>query len=174
MLRRACSAALDLSCSPVIVVLGANNNLINPEIIDLPVAVTLNPEWKEGLASSIRHGVRALCDSARQTRAVLLMLADQPLVTSKELCRLIERLGERDTPIVASEYQSGAEIVRGVPAVFSFELFPELVQLRGTSGAKSLIRKYEALASYVPIPQAAIDIDTDLDLETCQRAVASV
>ena len=171
MIRHACHAALAAQCFPVIAVLGSNSSLINQQLTGLPVSVALNAQWSEGIASSIRCGVEALSNFANDIAAVLLMLADQPLITSLQLDRLKRMFDVSGSPIVASEYHVGGQFVRGVPAIFTIDLFPELLQLRGDKGAQRLIEKYEAAASFVSISEAAIDIDTPHDLARVQARI---
>ena len=56
-------------------------------------------------------------------------------------------------------------MIVGVPALFSNSLFSELINLEGDKGAKNLMRKYQDEVLAIPIPEAAIDIDTPDDYE---------
>ena len=111
-----------------------------------------NPEAAEGMASSIRTGVREAGADAR----LLITLCDQPLVTADHLRALVAV----DAPIVASGYSGTA----GVPAVFAPRFGPDLLALRGDRGARSIIETHRAEAVVIPFEDAAIDIDTAEDL----------
>lgn len=121
------------------------------EVADDVIVVTRenNPDADEGIASSIRAGVRA----AGEAR-VLILLCDQPLITAAHLRALIAV----DAPIVATGYRG----IAGVPAVFAPELIPELLALRGDRGARVVIEKHGA--HVIPFEDAGVDIDTDADL----------
>lgn len=147
LLMRAVRIAKEAGCDPVLVVLGANAAEILAQCGRLENAdVVVNSDWQEGMASSIRCGVRRLGDTLD---AAILMTCDQPAVTSEHLQRLIERC--TDTP-VASLYAGR----RGVPACFSAADFMELSLLAGEEGARRLLQS--ALA--IELVGGELDIDT--------------
>jgi len=112
----------------------------------------LNPDADEGIASSIRAGVRLAGENAR----ILIMLCDQPLITVQHLRALIAS----DAPIVATGYAG----IAGVPAVFAPEFIHELLALRGDRGARVVIAAHRDIARVVPFEDAAVDIDREDDL----------
>ena len=120
--------------------------------------LVVNPAFREGLSSSIRAGVACLSGVAD---GVLLMLADQPLVTSEHLAALVYRWRGSTDSIVASAYAGSF----GPPVIFPRALFAELGQLRGDRGAKSVIDRHGDRLISVDCPDAAIDIDRPGDLE---------
>ena len=122
------------------------------EVADDVIVVTRenNPDADEGIASSIRFGVRA----AGEAR-VLIVLCDQPLINAEHLRALIAV----DAPIVATGYRG----IAGVPAIFAPELIPELLALRGDRGARAVIANHAA--HVIPFEGAAVDIDTEADLQ---------
>ncbi len=112
----------------------------------------LNPDAAEGIASSIRTGVRLAGDDAR----ILITLCDQPLVTAEHLRALLDI----DAPIVATGYAGTA----GAPAVFAPSLIPELLALRGDRGARAVIEAHRDIAKVIPFEDAAVDIDREDDV----------
>jgi CTP:molybdopterin cytidylyltransferase MocA len=123
-------------------------------VADDVIVVTpdLNRDAAEGIASSIRVGVRLAGDNAR----ILIMLCDQPLITIEHLRNLIAI----DAPIVATGYAG----IDGVPAVFAPSFASELLALRGDSGARAIIEAHRDVTRVVPFEDAAVDIDSDEDL----------
>ena len=81
MLQRAMRCAQEAGASPVFVVLGAHRELIQNAIDFGAANVVVNDDWEEGLASSIRAGVKAVQAEAPSAEGVLLMGCDQPRVT---------------------------------------------------------------------------------------------
>ena len=75
LLHRALAAATEVGGHAVTVVLGANADQLTPLLKHSPASVVINRQWKEGLASSLRAGIRALPGSCE---GVLVTLADQP------------------------------------------------------------------------------------------------
>ena len=89
-----------------------------------------NPEWESGMGSSIRAGIQAVVKTNDKVTALVLMLCDQPFVTSDVLSGLITAHRETGREIVASSY--GGTI--GVPALFGKAFFAELVRLESIRG----------------------------------------
>jgi molybdenum cofactor cytidylyltransferase len=66
-----------------------------------------------------------------------------------------------NAPLVTAKYDG----THGVPALFDQRLYPALLALTGSQGAKSLILAHSAHLSEVPTPEAALDVDTLADYE---------
>jgi molybdenum cofactor cytidylyltransferase len=157
LIRCAIDAALSSICRPVVVVIGANGDQIRRELPG-DIRVVENPDWGEGMSSSIRRGVEAI---ESEVDAIILMLADQPLVTGEILDQFVEKA---DVGLVAAEY-SGAI---GVPALFARPYFDALLWTRGEKGAKSILVANERHVARIQCPEAALDIDTATDVQRLQ------
>jgi molybdenum cofactor cytidylyltransferase len=138
----------------VVVVLGAHAAAIREQIAT-PVEYVENPNWTEGIASSIRAGL-AVLDAPD---AVLLMVCDQPRVIPAHLRAIIHAAGTNPGTIAASGYSG----VTGVPAVFPRRFFGELVALSGDAGARPVLVRHVSETIVVPCPEAALDVDTTAD-----------
>jgi molybdenum cofactor cytidylyltransferase len=160
LLLRCANAALDSDCHEVIVVLGANADHFQSEISGAGVHTVINHDWEEGMSSSIRCGLNRTEDLQPEVSAVLLMLCDQPLIQAESIDRIIDGYRKKRPLIAASEYETGGELVRGVPAIFSQAVFPELACLAGPAGAKTVITRHQDRALFIPMPEAALDLDT--------------
>ena len=155
LVRRIAKAAVEAGADPVVVVLGANAELIAPALSGLEsVKTVMNREWSKGLASSLVAGLAAVLKDS-SCEGVLVTLADQPLVDAAALRRLISAFdGERR--IVASAYNNTV----GVPAVFAREHVDDLMRLTGDAGAGSWLRSRPNEVTLIPLDVAAFDIDT--------------
>jgi len=122
LIRHAAKQALASGCRPFVTVLGANADLIAPELNGLEVAIVVNRDWKAGMSSSVRCGVEALLGIDSQIQSVILFLADQPNVTGESLRRLTRANSQSGCGLVAASY--GGSI--GTPALFSRIYFDEL------------------------------------------------
>ena len=81
LLQRAIHTALTSACcEKIVVVLGANEGVIRPNISDHQIHITYNPNWQEGIASSIRLGISELQKLEPNITAAILMVCDQPFV----------------------------------------------------------------------------------------------
>jgi len=161
LLQRAVEVACSSVCKPVIVVLGANEDAIKPTIKTTPVTIIYNPDWHEGMASSIRLGVKEIQKSAPAVTSVILMLCDQPFVDVNLLNTLVEIKTTSEADIVASAYNNTI----GVPVLFGSTYFDDLLSLRGQEGAKKLLMKHKEGVVSVPFPLGSVDIDTVEDYE---------
>lgn len=161
LISHAVKIGLNSICKSVVVVLGAYAEQIKLEINKLAVQIVENPDWETGMASSIRAGVAAIKESNSNLDAVIIALADQPLISEAVFDRLIQSYQQTGNRIIASAYDD----IVGVPALFDRALFQKLMLLEGDKGAKALMRKYQDEVLAIEIPEAAIDIDTPDDYE---------
>jgi molybdenum cofactor cytidylyltransferase len=159
LIHRVVNAALTSICRPVFVVLGANAEAIEREIPG-EAKIVHNDRWAEGMGTSIARGIDAIYD---QADAVILMLCDQPLITSEILNAFAAKA---EVGLVAAEYNGTI----GVPALFAKEVFPELRALNGKEGAKKILLENEARVVRIPCPEAAVDIDTAADFQRLQTS----
>ena len=159
LLRLTTEIAVASKARRTCVVLGAEASRLGKEIADLPVAFIQNPEWEEGIGSSIRSGVAEVSSTAN---AILIMLCDQPLVSVTLLDEMVDAYHSSGKPIVACEY--GGTV--GVPALFDRSLIAELAELRGDNGAKQVIAKRSAEVYRIPFPEGLVDIDTMSDYQS--------
>ena len=162
--RHIIEVAIASLCQPIAVVLGANAERIKPEVSQFPVQIVENQLWEEGMSSSIRVGLKALLAMNPNLEAVVILLCDQPFVSSQTIHRIVEAYRVTGKPIIASEYSG----TLGVPALFNRTLFSALMALKSTEGAKKLIKKHMHQAFSVPFSEGAIDIDTPQDYEQLQ------
>ena len=161
LLRHAVESALETAMRPVIVVLGAHSNAVKKEMDGLNVELIKNREWQEGMASSLRCGLVAVQKMSNDIDGIIFMVCDQPFVTKSLLNSLLRAQNKTGFPIVASSYEGNL----GTPALFHKSLFAKLMNLKGDTGARKLIRQDESLVTTVAFPKGIIDIDTKADYE---------
>lgn len=164
LVRRAARAATEIGASPVVVVLGAHADLVAPALDGLAgLTVVPNAAWRSGLASSLAAGVRAALDDLA-VDAVLVSLADQPLVDAGALRRLVAAYPGAHG-VVASAYGDAL----GVPALFARAHADALLALSGDAGAGAWLRARRAQVTAVPMDAAALDVDTPDDVARLPR-----
>ena len=118
--------------------------------------LVFNPEWSQGMSSSIRLACRLLASDCDQ---ILVLLADQILVSADELHSLID---ETDSNGIAC---AGFRGTVGPPALFGRVFYPELLSLDAENGAKKILINPENHVRVIPMASAGWDIDTPEDLE---------
>jgi molybdenum cofactor cytidylyltransferase len=161
MLRSSIKKAQSSQADGCVVVLGSNEHAHLDAIIDMNVHVAVNVHWERGMGSSLKAGLKYLTNGDSKPDAILVMLIDQPAVTATHLNAIIDTYHKKHSRVVAAEYAGEP----GVPALIDSSLFPEVMELDDSSGAKSLLTRHRHRASFIAMPEAAIDIDTPEDYE---------
>ncbi|MBK7650152.1 MAG: NTP transferase domain-containing protein [Flammeovirgaceae bacterium] len=111
------------------------------------------------MGSSLKLGLKNLTDRFPETEAVLIMVCDQPYLTTEHL-KNYRGLKKPNTDIITSFYNQ----TKGVPALFKNSLFSKLMQLNDTEGARKIIQTFKGSIIDVPFEKGEIDLDTPDDL----------
>jgi CTP:molybdopterin cytidylyltransferase MocA len=162
LLVRAIRLANEACASPVLVVLGANYATIRAAIDSSNSIPVHNDRWRQGIASSIEAGVRALSVCAPEAEGVLLMGCDQPRLRADHLRALMAAFESQFAAVIAASSYAG---VQAVPAVFPRVTFAGLRALRGDRGARSVIESAPCPVVAIEFPGGEVDIDSPEDLE---------
>lgn len=146
---------------PITLVLGANAKAIKDQLSEPDLSIVINNEWEEGMASSIRTGVKNILAQNASAEGIMILVCDQPFLTEQHIQSLFETQRSTMLPMAACYYAG----VVGTPALFHRSIFPELLELKGDIGAKSIIKKREAEVAKLYFDEGAIDIDTMADYQ---------
>jgi molybdenum cofactor cytidylyltransferase len=154
LLRHAVDAALASRARPVVVVTGHDAAAIGEALAGLPLTFAHNPDFANGMASSIRRGLLALPADAS---GALMLLADMPLVGVQAIDRVIAAFEAQPSslaivPTVAGEWAH--------PVLIARLLFAELAALEGDAGARRLLRRRSDVAT-IELGDARLLADTD-------------
>jgi len=159
VIRRTVENVLAASLTDILVVLGADAEAVRAALDGLPVRFVLNPDYRDGMSTSLRRGIEALDPAAR---AALIVLGDQPAVAPEVMRRVVAAQRETGKPIAAPVYGG----VQGNPVVFAREVFAELEALRGDRGGREVVRRDPARVALVQVAAGMPrDVDTPEDLE---------
>lgn len=153
--------AIESGVKPIVLVLGANAALLAAQVETAGVEIVINADWKEGMASSIRCGLRQLLAIAPGTTAIIVMVCDQPFIMAQLLKDLVVKYKQSAKPIIASSYKG----IPGTPALFDKTIFAELMELTGDTGAKKIMQSDPERVATVEFVLGEIDIDTTEDYE---------
>lgn len=168
LLRRVVRIAAEVGPEHLIVVLGSGACDCVPVIKDCGADIVVNPFWESGLAGSIRLGVERAEEEGAES--VLLLLADQPWLNSEVIRRFLDRVDGPKNLIIAARYNG----ILGAPMMFGSDWFPQLKNLEGDQGAKSLVLKEGGRVDVIDWSEGAIDVDTPEDLAGLTRSVESL
>lgn len=151
----------------VVVVTGARREAVTSLLQRYPVRIVHNPDHEQGMASSMRAGIRALYPADRPPgyeppAAFIVLLGDQPFFTADGVDRLVERWLETDAPVVAPQWEGRWRN----PVLFASRLVPELMAVEGDEGGRAVVRAYADEAVMVPFEDGRLfaDVDTRDDL----------
>ena len=114
----------------------------------------------EGMSSSIRIAIDTIANDKLIDNSII-MLCDQPFVTTELIRNLQNKQTETGKAIVACSYRETI----GVPALFDRSLYMQLLALTGNEGAKKIINAHPNDVATVPFERGSIDIDTLADYE---------
>jgi len=166
LLCRCVEHALAASPSQIVVVLGANEKPHREVLEKMPVDIVSNFYWKTGMGSSIKTGLNYLIQSNGELDAVILMVCDQPALTSEHLLKLIQKFHEKKKAIIASSYSKS----NGVPVLFGRSFFSNLLLLNDDQGAKKIVQQFPDQVETVAFPKGSIDLDTEEDYQKFLKA----
>jgi CTP:molybdopterin cytidylyltransferase MocA len=166
LLRRQCQCALTARVGEVVAILGCDEAQHREVIVDLPIDVRVNDEWKEGMAATLRSAVRA----AKERQAALLVLpCDQYRIIPDDLCTLYNHW--RWAPSIACVSRWGH--YAGPPAILPIHYYDHVLRLRGDIGARSLLYDLDRpCPDEIPNPRAAFDLDSPEEMRIAKEWTA--
>ena len=149
---------LSSAVSEIIVVLGYKAEEVIKTIAAKPVKIAINPDYQQGMSTSIIAGLNLV---SSQAQAVMLALGDQPLVNSQTINRLIDEFFNHAKGIAIPTYQGK----RGHPIIFAIKYKPELLELKGDIGGREIIKRHPQDVLEVAVDSESVtwDIDTRED-----------
>ena len=144
----------------LIVVLGYRAQELMEKVAGRPVKTVINPDYEQGMSTSIIAGLHLVDDKAQ---AVVFALADQPFIDSKIIDRLIDAFSHTSKGIVVPTYRGR----RGHPVIFAVRYREELLRLRGDVGGKQIIKENADDVLEIPVDSESINVDIDTMSDYC-------
>ncbi len=154
MLEQTIDNLLGSAVNEVIVVVGHKAEEIRKTLGAKAVKVVVNPDYEQGMSTSVIAGLN-LVDS--RAKAVMLVLGDQPLVNSQTFNRLIDEFYNCNKGIIIPTYQGR----RGHPVIFAIKYKEELLGLKDDIGGRQIIKDHSEDVLEVAVSCAGICIDID-------------
>jgi molybdenum cofactor cytidylyltransferase len=154
-------AALASNAAEVVVVTGNEPARVEAALAGRDVRVVHNPDFAQGLASSLKAGVRALGDDVD---GAVICLGDMPRITAQHLDRLIAAFEPEAQKSVVVPTVDGK---RGNPVLWGRRHFEAILDLAGDVGARALIGQNASEVAEVEMEDdaALVDIDTTAALD---------
>jgi molybdenum cofactor cytidylyltransferase len=154
----------------VIVVTGHQRERVERALAGLAVTFVHNPNFAEGLSTSLKTGIAAVPADAD---GAIVTLGDMPQVSAALIDRLIAAFDPARGALVVIPTIEGK---RGNPVLWSRRFFPDLMAVEGDVGARHLIGSYAEAVAEVPLDDggALIDVDTPEALIAVRAAMHAV
>ena len=162
ILEQTVENCLNSKVNEVIVVLGHRAEEAKRLIAARLVKLAINPNYQQGMSTSIIAGLN-MVDS--RARAVMIALGDQPFIDSQTLNRLIDEFYHHDKGIAIPVYRGR----RGHPVIFAVRYKGELFRLKGDIGGREIIDRYPNDVLEVPVNCEGIYIDIDTNKQLLER-----
>ena len=155
MVARVAGAVSASKVDPVVVVLGHQADAVRHCLGDTDATFVDNPDYAEGLSTSLTAGLAALPDDID---GVVICLGDMPRVRADEIDRLIAAFDLDEGRAICLPTHLGK---RGNPVLWARRFFDEMGDLRGDVGARHLIGEYAELVTEVEMRGDGILVDVD-------------
>jgi molybdenum cofactor cytidylyltransferase len=167
LVRIAAEQALASKARPVIVVTGHQRDKVEAALKGLDVTLVHNPDYAEGLGTSLRSGIAAVPASAD---GAIVCLGDMPQVDAGLIDKLLGAFDPERGALVVVPVINGK---RGNPVVWSRRFFNDLMSVQGDVGARYLIGSYAEAVAEVPVDSAAAltDVDTPESLSAVKAEI---
>ena len=165
MVARVAQRLLASRARPIVAVLGNRADEVDTALGRLPVERVRNPDFADGLSTSLRRGLAALPD---ELDGAVVCLGDMPLISGRHLDRLIAAFNPLEGRAIVVPTRHGK---RGNPVLWARRFFPEMARISGDVGARHLIGEHAELVAEVEMDDDAIlvDIDTPEALEALRQ-----
>ncbi|MFN3744625.1 MAG: NTP transferase domain-containing protein [Hyphomicrobiaceae bacterium] len=163
LVMRAVRAALASRARPVIVVTGHEAAAVEQALAGLEVRIVQNPDFAEGLSTSLKAGIAAL---PGDVDGAIVSLGDMPRIEAQHLDRLIAAFSPKEGRGIVVPVHRGK---RGNPVLFARAYFPELLAIEGDTGARHIIASSTSDVAEVELATDAIFLDIDTP-EALERA----
>ncbi len=155
LIVRAVSALVLSGVGAVFVVLGHDAARMKMLLSDAAVSTVVNPDFADGLSSSLRTGIAALphdCDG------VVVHLADMPAVSADDIKRMAQAFAKSGASAIIRATDHGK---RGNPVILPRSVFTHVSRLTGDMGARAIVEGFAGQVIDVEIGSAAsLDVDT--------------
>jgi molybdenum cofactor cytidylyltransferase len=163
LLQHSLESIINSAADEIILVLGHEADRIGKSLPALPAKIVINPDYKQGMASSLRQGLAAMDQGSE---AFLVLLADQPGIGPEIINTLIRAFRQADPRrgIVRPVYRGQ----RGHPVLIGAQYLQEALQLQGDVGARRILMNHPEDILEIDVDQDAVlkDIDTPEEYRT--------
>lgn len=153
---------------PVVAVTGSYAENVESALTHLPLSVVRCETWQMGMGESLAAGTREVVRMFPDASALMVCLADQPLLSAAWLCHLLDRHAHRPDHIFATRHDG----ITGPPVLFPRDCLAALSALSGPHGARALLKREASRVQWLDAPDF-FDVDTQEDLQRIRALLSS-
>ena len=157
LIQNAVNTAHSINPREILVVTGANAEMVRNAVLNTSVRWVHNPDWPCGMGGSIALGATKICP---ESTGLMILLCDQWRLRAPDLQRLADTWQSNPERIVCA-HSNGINMP---PVIFPTSRLEQLRELEGHQGARNLLKAHPELLEPVPIKNAAHDLDTQAQL----------
>jgi molybdenum cofactor cytidylyltransferase len=156
MVRHVAEAVAASKAASMTVVLGHEADTVRAALADLKPSYAYNPDYAEGLSTSMKTGLAAV---GEEVDGVVICLGDMPMVSTAIIDKMIAAFDPVEGRAIVVPTRRGK---RGNPVLFAKRFFEEMARVSGDVGARHLIGNHEDLAVEIEVDDESVltDIDT--------------
>lgn len=147
----------------IVVVTGHREQDIRRAVENRPIRFAHNADYREGMSSSLKCGVRSL---SKDARACLIALVDQPQISVDIFNRVIQEY-ETDQPLIVIPTCEGRN---GHPIILDLKLKEEILSMDPAQGLRQVVHAHSSEIRRVEVAQESVLMDFDLP-EDYRRAL---
>ena len=157
LLRHVLENLIHSTVDEIILVLGHEAEAIQKSLTEFQIKIVINPDYQQGMASSLRQGLLAMDPGIE---AFLVVLADQPGIGPEIINQIIDAFQRADPRrgIARPVYRG----LQGHPVLIGVRYLQEALQLQGDVGARQILMNHPEDILEIEADQEGIlkDIDT--------------
>ena len=168
LLAKTVATALASQLDKVVLVLGHESDRIiaalGERLNDPRISVTLNDRYRDGMSSSLQHG---LLQVSASFPSIMVILGDQPFLDQHTIDLLLAKFRDSDKDICVPCLKGR----QGLPVIFSSRFYKDIMNIRGDIGARNIVRENPECVLEVEIENVDcfLDIDSEEDLQRSLR-----
>ena len=163
LVAHAVDILLESKVDEVVVVLGHEAEKVREGLTGRPVRFIENPDYRLGLSTSVRAGFEAISSGSG---AIMIYLADQPLLEAEEVNSLIRAYAEarKTNKSIVVPFFRGR---RGNPVILDCSYKEAVLDVVGDTGCRRVIKRHpdQVLVVEMETDHAVRDVDTMEDYE---------
>ncbi len=144
-----------------LLVLGGFREKIKQKAKGFPAITIFNPDYKQGMLSSVQQGFRSLPEGAQ---AAVVLLGDQPAISHTVIDKVIDAYSQTTKGIVLPTYKKK----RGHPVLFDMKYKSDIAALSPNVGLKGIAYGHPSDVFEVQVTTSSILRDID-DIEDYKR-----